>query len=73
MMVVLAAFDTDLKQNEGKTYTVVYKATVRDGPDLQARQVGKLKVGDTVVAIHEMDIDGHLRIQIGQDRWASVV
>ena len=67
------ALNEHLQGEVGKTYTVVYKATVRNGADMQSTEVGKLKVGETVVAMREVYVDGHLRIQISEDRWSSIV
>eukprot|EP01046_Picozoa_sp_COSAG06_P006159 COSAG06_NODE_287_length_18282_cov_7.052082_6_plen_266_part_00 len=67
------ALNEHLQGEVGKTYTVVYKATVRNGADMQSTEVGKLQVGETVVAMREVYVDGHLRIQISEDRWSSIV
>eukprot|EP01046_Picozoa_sp_COSAG06_P020728 COSAG06_NODE_1528_length_9183_cov_265.329811_3_plen_953_part_00 len=65
--------DEDLSPgiDEGQQLVAVHVQTVRKELSMHSKKVGKLKPGD-IVAVRKVDeSDGHVRVRIGKNRWAS--
>jgi|EP01046_Picozoa_sp_COSAG06_P019097 hypothetical protein len=64
---------TEVERRGGSWRRVLKRAVVRNGPTPSAMPLGELRPGDLVEVLEKRNVDGHRRVRIGRDMWASRV
>ena len=69
----MQVFETEAVDNEASLTCVVAKCTVRDALSTKSNVVRELQIGDTVQVLERDMFEGHQRVRIGKNEWASQV
>ena len=62
-----------LEDQDGVMLEVRHECTVRRGISINSRQVRTIQPGETVKALEKSKSEGHLRVRIGENEWASMI